>query len=538
MFNRVTKIRTMRTDRSLSDEAFCAHLNRRIGELMTLAVYVSKNASSRACFTRPLLADLLSEATKIEELLDAYGVKHNKRWFPLRQAVAPIKLFSNVGYILIHILRFLPNYRLLPIGEDFPAATENALSFTCSILIESTAALVQQAERLGIEVPYMVPALENFSDELLKGQLAADRPTQGVASPEETVVYLATAFLNLAEASTFLHAVQKQHIDNYADWIPDPISEERLRNLEEMFHNLQSLYDTHISDSNVETLDKDLTVLRGHITVIYHLLETATDFTHYCERHVLGSTPFPKPQVKSLVDSQKLLDVLIHYSVAFASRYITRTRSLCHEMLRRYAVQGQITVSAPRYRGFHVRPSTLVARIVSHYGSEVQMRMDGDTYNAGVTLDLFRANEKINAAKKRWLRTEVHQLGLTCRPGEMGETGNSADNGGQTGELMERLARSTIHGLYAQNKLMIYDRSLPLDEIKPLADETAAEYIARVLIQLLTMGKVDVITDIDVTFVGDQRVLEDIKLLADNGYGEDDFGNNLPLPGKLSYLRR
>jgi hypothetical protein len=44
--------------------------------------------------------------------------------------------------------------------------------------------------------------------------------------------------------------------------------------------------------------------------------------------------------------------------------------------------------------------------------------------------------------------------------------------------------------------------------------------------------------DITVAFAGDQRVLEDIRLLAENGYGEDDFGNNLPLPPKLSYLRK
>jgi hypothetical protein len=47
-----------------------------------------------------------------------------------------------------------------------------------------------------------------------------------------------------------------------------------------------------------------------------------------------------------------------------------------------------------------------------------------------------------------------------------------------------------------------------------------------------------VIRDIEVTFTGDRRVLADINLLADNGYGEDDFGNNLPLPDKLSYLRK
>jgi hypothetical protein len=527
----------MRADQSLSDEAFCTYLNRRIGELMTLAVYVSKNASGKGCFTRPLLADLLSEATKIEELLDTYGVKNNRHWFPLRQAVAPIKLFSNVSYILIHILRFLPNYRLLPIDEDFPKATEKALSFTCSILVESNEALIRQARKLGLEIPESVPALESFGDGMLNGHLASDRPKQKVASPEETVVYLATAFLNLAGQSTFLHAVQDRHIDNYADWIPDPVSEERLRDLEEMFHNLQSLYDTHISDSNVETLDEDLPVLRGHITVIYHLLETATAITHYCERHILSFASHPKASQRGLIDPNKLLDVLVHYSVAFASRYITRTRSLCHEMLRRYAIQGRITVAAPRYRGFHVRPSTLVAKIVSHYGSEVQMKLAGETYNAGVTLDLFRANEKINAGKKRWLRAEVHKLGLNCRPGDAGESGGKEKDRDRA-QLMEKLAHSAIQALFSQNKLVLYERNLPLTEIKALPEETAAEYITRALIQLLTMGKIDVVMDFNVTFLGDQRVLQDIRLLADNGYGEDDFGNNLPLPEKLSYLRR
>ena len=44
--------------------------------------------------------------------------------------------------------------------------------------------------------------------------------------------------------------------------------------------------------------------------------------------------------------------------------------------------------------------------------------------------------------------------------------------------------------------------------------------------------------DYDVTFIGDKRVLNDLQLLAEHGYGEDNFGNNIPLPKELSYLRR
>ena len=52
------------------------------------------------------------------------------------------------------------------------------------------------------------------------------------------------------------------------------------------------------------------------------------------------------------------------------------------------------------------------------------------------------------------------------------------------------------------------------------------------------MGKIDVEYNITTTFVGDKRVLYDIQLLAESGYGEDKFGNNVSLPEKLGYLRR
>jgi hypothetical protein len=156
------------------------------------------------------------------------------------------------------------------------------------------------------------------------------------------------------------------------------------------------------------------------------------------------------------------------------------------------------------------------------------MSLEGETYNAGVTLDLFRANEKINAGKKRWLRAEAHKLAYN----------GDLKNADTSGEKFEQLTHSAIQALFSQNKLVLYERNLPIQEIKPQKEESVPEYICRVLIQLLTMGKIDVVLDINIAFHGDQRVLQDIKLLADSGYGEDDFGNNLPLPENLSYLRR
>ncbi|HUV06831.1 MAG TPA: hypothetical protein VMX75_03815 [Spirochaetia bacterium] len=511
-------------DRTISEEDFCSLIGRRIHDLVSLSVYISKDKRPVLCFTRPLVGRLLLAATNAEELLDVYRAKQNQRWFPLRQLVAPIKLFANVSYILQHVLNFMPTYRLLSIDQDFEAATTEAFNYTCSVLKSTVRALIRKARSLGIPVPEKAPAHARFSEVLAKGHLPYDRPSEKVASPEETVVYLATAFLNLAEESKFLHVIRDSPVDNYADWIPDPISEERLRDLEEKFHNLQSLYDTHISDSNVESLDENLPILRGHISVIYHLLETATAFTHYYERHIPDfSRQSGKRQVK-IMNPVALMDVLMNYSLAFSSRYILRTRSLCHEMLHRYAIQGRIAVRVPRYRGFHVRPSTLIAKIVTHYGSRVEMNLEGETYNAGVTLDLFRANEKLIARKRRLIAEEVHSL--------------SSCQGRAEKQDAHACIRRAIQSLFEQNKLVLYERNLHIDGLQPLDGETKAEFTIRALNQLLAMGKIDVEMETPVSFSGDRRVLEDIKLLAETGYGEDDFGNNLPLPEKLAYLRK
>ena len=92
--------------------------------------------------------------------------------------------------------------------------------------------------------------------------------------------------------------------------------------------------------------------------------------------------------------------------------------------------------------------------------------------------------------------------------------------------------------LAEQGELVIYDQPLnlpsePVQQEGPLMERVVAE-VAR----LQATGKIDIETDLNVTFVGDKRVLTDLELLARFGYGEDNFGNNIPLPEQLRYLRR
>jgi hypothetical protein len=284
------------------------------------------------------------------------------------------------------------------------------------------------------------------------------------------------------------------------------------------------LYDTYVSGTEAEQLDTDLPVLRGHISVVFHLLRTATLFAHHYERHVNKQPCDSEARQEPLVKAEELLDVLMTYSVTHISLYIGCAEHLCHEMLKRYAEVGQIEVSVPPYRGFHVRPSTLISKLVHHYGSEVRMEMDEEVYDASSPLELFRANETINARKRRWLASEIVRLKLV-------QEQTHQDN-------INAIILSVVLTLAGQSQLILYEQPLQLPEEPARKEGTLLEKVVDEIARLLAMGKVDVDVDLTAQFIGDKRVLADIKLLAESGYGEDKFGNNVPLPEKLTYLRR
>ena len=319
-----------------------------------------------------------------------------------------------------------------------------------------------------------------------------------------------------------LGAFQKLSGDDYESCIPDVINEDLLRGFEAKFHGKQSQYDTYISDSDIEKADKNLPVIRGHISVIYHLLETATELCHYYERHIaafFGRSYEPKLPISR----EKLLDLLFTFCLSFANHFINSAKTLCQNMIKDYAVKGVIEVPIPVYRGFHVRPSTLIAKIVHHYGSEVRMVVNGKNYNASRPLELFRANEEINAQK----RTEL--LDYLAKDTELKGIFELSD--------LKIALHEVFVDLLKKKKMILYDKNYSFDELKPLEEESAAEYVRRGIAHSLALGWIDLLTEMQVCFEGDERVLTDIRILADSGYGEDKYGNNIPLPAELSYLK-
>ena len=391
--------------------------------------FLKNHAGNMSFLTRPLLGELLSQATQIEELLDSYGARNNTRWARFRLLTATIKLFSNVSYELLHIQHSMPAYRLLHVKRDFSKSTEETLSFA---------------------IPEIPEAEHYFDEKLPAGRLPHDLARRKIEAVSKTVSFLATAFLNLAAESRKI--LPRKHLASKASLceLTGPISEEKLRSLELRFHNLQSLYDTYVSTTETEVFDNDLPVLRGHISVVLHLLRLARDFAHYYERHAGPNARQLVQAQKRLVQPEELLEKLIDYCISYVSEYLACAEMLCQHMLKRYTEIGTIEVGVPPYRGFHVRPSTLISKLVLHYGSEVKMKLGEDTYDASSPLELFRANEKINAHKRRSLAQEIICLNLV--PSKDGQTDP------------ESIIRNVVMTLAERGKVIIYEQPLTIEE--------------------------------------------------------------------------
>lgn len=495
----------------------------RAAQLLQIACLLADRQARPVALTRPLVGDLLSYAVQMEELLDAYGARNNRQWSRFRSLIATLKLFADIGYKLLHIQHSLPFYRLPLVERDFAAATADWLESINELLTRASSGLIIQATHLNL--PFSAAPLHDadYAEPLPPGRLPQDRPMRKIKSAAEIITYLATAYLNLAAESELLHLVNRVKPSQYSSCFPNPLSEDNIRYLKFRFHSLQSLYDTHVSETEIESLDTSLPVLRGHISVVYHLLEIATHLAHYYERHLNIETGDALLRRKPVVSTKMLLAMLMDYAMTYAGQYLDHGQRLCQVMLKRYAEVGMAEVPVPSYRGFHVRPATLVAKIVQHYGSDITLELDGQSYDAGSPMAIFRANETINARKRRWLAAEIAQIPLP------------------KGDLNERQIRAAVLDiiltLAQQGKLVLYQQPLELaDDFshEGILLEKATAEIAR----LQATGQIDIRTDLTIRFTGDRRVLDDLELLARHGYGEDSFGNNTTLPKELAYLRR
>lgn len=495
-------------------------------KLFSLCMYAAKTTSKQDLLNRKFLGRITLESAWMEETLDRHGAVHNTTWLPFREVIATERIFSSACFDLLHLKNAVPYYKLLKIDYNFNEDIENNLDSFFHILVDTSREILKLAEKHKLNPKIVELDCTLFREEHIEGRLESNRKTRGRIDVHHKAIYLATAFLNLSPEVHIIEAVHCKKNQNLKNCIPDQINEEKLRMLKARFHNLQSTYDTYLHKTDLEKEDTDLLTLRGHISIIFHLLCSATDLSHYYERHILNADHSLIRKTFIPLHKGRNLDMIINFFIRYTHQYFSAAKNLCKSIIKQYAEIGEIKLPIPVYRGFHVRPSTLVAKIVLHYGSDVRMRIGEEEYDASSPLELFRVNEKINAEKRKHINQLIDSKVL------LGELNMS------NADQWPKKIQLVMLDLMDSQKIILYESNLSLEGNTPEDGETPKEFFKRLLAIFLASGKIDIHSDIQVTFIGDKRVLADLKILADNGYGEDKYGNNIMLPTELPYLKR
>ena len=368
-------------------------------DYLKYCIFISDEYSQAHVSNKKLYSSLISTSQLLEDFLDFHGAKNNKDWYLFRELSAAVRHLSLGCYSQKHILNRLLFYELTD-WEKFKTEGEATFDFLVKSLIKIAPVIIEEAKRLNIPIPQ-----EKFSDADFPGVITGemldyDIDDEDKDQQKKSIVKIASEFIDIAGKFEQLGFYEPYDLKEIFTIVPDKINEVEVRRFEMLVHNLQSSFDTYVIHGGYRFGNRKLKELRGYFSVVFHLLQIIGRMLHFYERHLHEAgykNIYKKVQdrLSLLIDTKTLLDRTINYGLYYACNFLTTGNKLAIEILNENIERGTIKVGIPVKLGFHSRPSLLVAKIVQHYGGEVQLCVKEDRFDASSVLDIQWAGGKI-----------------------------------------------------------------------------------------------------------------------------------------------
>jgi phosphotransferase system HPr-like phosphotransfer protein len=182
--------------------------------------------------------------------------------------------------------------------------------------------------------------------------------------------------------------------------VPEKINEVLIRSFEMRVHNIQSSFDSYVVKTQSDEENILLEQLRSHFSIVFHILQVMGRLLHFYERHMYDAGfkdvyMRVRRSLAELIDPDVLLDRAVNFCLFYAWKFLSSGKQVATQIMNRNMERGTIEVSIPMDRGFHSRPSLLVAKIVQYYGGEVILHVGEDQFDASSVLDIQWAGGKI-----------------------------------------------------------------------------------------------------------------------------------------------
>ena len=369
-------------------------------DFLKACVYISGFDSPEHVFTKKLYSRLKATSHLLEDFLDLHGAKNNKKWYYFRELAATVRHLSTSGYSQRHISNRIVFYDLPDIG-NFIEEGQNTSDFITASLMKIAPIVIDEAKKLNIGIPDGSYDQANFPGVITGEMLEYDIDDYEGGNQAKNLVKIASEFINIVKKIDHLTFYKPYSTDEIVSMVPEKVNEVGIRRIEMLIHNLQSTFDSYIIIGGYRYGNRKLKQLRAHFSVVLHLLEVQGRLLHYYERHLfeVGSINIyqqVRDHLKNIVDPDILLDKTINYCMFYACHFLNSGKKVAQEILNENIEKSLINVGIPQTRGFHNRPSLMVAKIVNHFGGKVELIVNGDRFDASSVLDIQWAGGKIN----------------------------------------------------------------------------------------------------------------------------------------------
>ncbi len=376
----------------ISEKAFAVELGKRAASFFDVAngLLARTEDWGRAAFFQ-----LTSEADGLEAQLDDHGARYNRTFSFLRELVASLRGFSQAGFSMAHLERRLPTYGvgLAPREREQAqrdiAGSRKFLEQTARALLD---ALRLEAQALGVPLPAEAPGARAPADVGPRRMLPRNMGQEDLLDDEQKVAEVASKYLQACAMleETGIHRILDE--GERERWLSRHCSEVQARVYEATVHNLQSTYDTHVKNSAAEAADPRLSKLRGHLSGSLHLLEAVTHLAHFVERHESGQRNEQlEARIGAVVKRSEVREHTLNHLLHWAAVILKRGRPLAEDLLPSYTDLQVLEVELPSTVSMHARPAALIVSIVNHFGTPVEMELEGARCNAASILELLVA---------------------------------------------------------------------------------------------------------------------------------------------------
>ncbi|MCM8803883.1 MAG: hypothetical protein NC833_01340 [Candidatus Omnitrophica bacterium] len=333
---------------------------------------------------RELSFALMKEADEVETFLDEFGANQNKRFFLFREMVATTRWFNFFLFQGLHLYARIKHYKLQITQKEyieFKKDLRKNLIFAYKVIRNIGKKLFEESESIGLKKSKNYIYSETLFPQIQRKILPPDIDEEITKEQEERIFEILIKYLNVCEEFNLFLCYRQDKF----------LKEEPIEKYRSLFHQLESLYDTYIKNTNYEIEISDFQKIRGHIAVSWHLLEMAKALAHFYERHIekLSHSEIYYKIIECIGDEKKIRDIVEKFSLRYALEFSLKGEKICERIFSKMGKKPEdflvdtriLIIPSHRVEDFHIRPIMPVTQIANKHHFDSFLYFNRKKYN-------------------------------------------------------------------------------------------------------------------------------------------------------------